>query len=75
MVKAKILLENHFKINVDYKNSLSHTGKQPSVPPKGGHNKEIFMFIFIFYFRHYSPVLYYKTADSYLQFLVYPSPK
>ena len=41
-VKAKILLENHFKINVDYKKSLSHTGKQPNAT-KGGQNKEIFM--------------------------------
>ena len=41
-VKAKILLENHFTLNVDYKKSLSHTGKQANAP-KGGQNKEIFM--------------------------------
>jgi hypothetical protein len=41
-VKAKILLENHFKINVDYKKLLSHTGKQ-NEKTHGGHNKEIFM--------------------------------
>ena len=27
-VKAKVLLENHFKINIDYIKSLSHEGKQ-----------------------------------------------
>ena len=40
-VKAKILLENHFTFDVDYKKSLSHQGKQTNI--KGGHNKEIFM--------------------------------
>jgi len=40
-VKAKILLENHFIIDTDYKKSLSQEGKQTNV--KGGHNKEIFM--------------------------------
>ena len=41
-VKAKVLLENHFKINIDYIKSLSHEGKQ-STHIKGGHNKETFM--------------------------------
>jgi hypothetical protein len=41
-VKAKILLENHFKINIDYKKLLSHMGKQ-NEKTHGGHNKEIFM--------------------------------
>ena len=41
-VKAKTLLENHFKINIDYKKLLSHTGKQ-NEKTHGGHNKEIFM--------------------------------
>ena len=41
-VKAKVLLENHFKINIDYIKSLSHEGKQ-SPYIKGGHNKETFM--------------------------------
>jgi hypothetical protein len=41
-VKAKILLENHFLIDKDYKKLLSPTGKQ-SIHIKGGHNKEIFM--------------------------------
>lgn len=41
-VKAKVLLENHFKINIDYIKSLSHEGKQ-SPHIKGGHNKETFM--------------------------------
>jgi hypothetical protein len=41
-VKAKVLLENHFKINVDYKKLLSHMGKQDE-KIHGGHNKEIFM--------------------------------
>ena len=41
-VKAKVLLENHFKINIDYISLLSHTGKQ-TTHTKGGHNKEIFM--------------------------------
>jgi len=40
-VKAKILLENHFMIDIDYKKSLSQPGKQTNV--KGGHNKETFM--------------------------------
>ena len=40
-VKAKILLENHFTINKDYKLLLSQMGKQTNI--KGGHNKEIFM--------------------------------
>jgi hypothetical protein len=41
-VKAKVLLENHFKINIDYIKSLSHEGKQSS-HVKGGQNKETFM--------------------------------
>jgi len=41
-VKAKSLLENHFKINVDYIKSLSHQGKQ-TTDIKGGQNKETFM--------------------------------
>jgi hypothetical protein len=41
-VKAKILLENHFNIDIDYKKSLYHTVKQP-IHIKGGHNKEIIM--------------------------------
>ena len=41
-VKAKSLLENHFKINIDYIKSLSHQGKQ-STHIKGGQNKETFM--------------------------------
>ena len=41
-VKAKVLLENHFKINIDYIKSLSHKGNQSS-HIKGGHNKETFM--------------------------------
>ena len=41
-VKAKVLLENHFKINIDYIKLLSHEGKQTS-HIKGGHNKETFM--------------------------------
>ncbi len=41
-VKAKVLLENHFVIDKDYKLLLSHMGKQ-STHTKGGHNKEIFM--------------------------------
>jgi hypothetical protein len=41
-VKAKTLLENHFKIDVDYKKLLSHMGKQ-NEKTHGGHNKEIFM--------------------------------
>ena len=38
---AKRLLENYFKIDIDYKKSLLQSEKQPNV--KGGHNKEIFM--------------------------------
>jgi len=38
---SKRLLENSFKINIDYKKSLLQTEKQTNV--KGGHNKEIFM--------------------------------
>ena len=41
-VKAKVLLENHFLLNKDYKQLLSHEGKQ-TTNTKGGHNKEIFM--------------------------------
>jgi len=38
-VKAKVLLEKHFKIDIDYKVSLSQLGKQGT----GGNNKEIFL--------------------------------
>ena len=41
-VKAKVLLENHFKIDNDYIKSLSQMGKQDE-KSHGGHNKEIFM--------------------------------
>lgn len=41
-VKAKALLKNHFKIDEDYKCSLSQLGKQIE-KTRGGHNKEIFM--------------------------------
>jgi hypothetical protein len=41
-VKAKNLLERHFKIDIDYKKSLSQLGKR-SPNTKGGQNKEIFM--------------------------------
>lgn len=41
-VKAKHLLEKHFKLDIDYKKSLSQPGKQ-TTNTKGGQNKEIFM--------------------------------
>ena len=41
-VKAKTLLEKHFKLNIDYKNLLSLQVKQSNYT-HGGHNKEIFM--------------------------------
>ena len=41
-VKAKVLLENHFKLDKDYKKLLSHMGKQIE-KSHGGHNKEVFM--------------------------------
>ncbi len=43
-VKAKVLLENYFILNIDYinLNLLSHMGKQ-DCKTHGGHNKEIFM--------------------------------
>jgi hypothetical protein len=41
-VKAKVLLENHFIVNKDYKFLLSHKGKQDN-KTHGGHNKEIIM--------------------------------
>jgi hypothetical protein len=41
-VKAKHLLEKHFKIDIDYKKSLSQPGKR-TTNTKGGQNKEIFM--------------------------------
>lgn len=41
-VKAKVLLENHFILNRDYKNLLSREGKQDD-KIHGGHNKETFM--------------------------------
>ena len=40
--KAKILLENNFVIDQDYKSSLNHQVKQTD-HIKGGHNKEIIM--------------------------------
>jgi hypothetical protein len=39
---AKRLLENNFKINIDYEKSLLQSEKQ-TTHTKGGHNKEIFM--------------------------------
>ena len=41
-IKAKIILEKHFTINVDYIKSLSAIVQQTN-HIKGGHNKEIFM--------------------------------
>ena len=41
-VRAKELLEKHFKIDIDYTKSLSLSGKQ-STHIKGGNNKETFM--------------------------------
>jgi len=41
-VKAKHLLEKHFKLDIDYKKSLSQPGKRTN-KTKGGQNKEIFM--------------------------------
>jgi hypothetical protein len=41
-VKAKLLLEKHFIIDVDYKLLLSQQGKQ-TIHIKGGHNKETIM--------------------------------
>ena len=41
-VKAKILLENHFTINKDYKLLLTQKLEQKN-DNRGGHNKEIFM--------------------------------
>jgi len=41
-VKAKILLEKNFKLNLDYKKSLSQPGKR-STTSKGGQNKETFL--------------------------------
>ena len=41
-VRAKELLEKHFKIDIDYQKSLSLAGKQ-TTHTKGGQNKEIFM--------------------------------
>lgn len=41
-VKAKHLLEKHFKLDIDYKKSLSQPGKR-TTNTKGGQNKEIFM--------------------------------
>ena len=43
-VKAKLLLEKHFKLNIDYKFLLSRSGKQDLDEKKhGGANKETFM--------------------------------
>lgn len=41
-VKAKVLLEKHFLIDIDYKVLLSRLGKQTD-QTKGGHNKETIM--------------------------------
>jgi len=41
-VKATVLLEKHFIIDIDYKKLLYQPGKQ-SDHTRGGHNKEIFM--------------------------------
>jgi phage anti-repressor protein len=41
-VRAKELLEKHFKIDIDYKKSLSLSGKR-TTHMKGGNNKETFM--------------------------------
>lgn len=41
-IKAKILLEKHFTLGVDYVN-LSQSEQQKSIHVKGGHNKETFM--------------------------------
>jgi hypothetical protein len=41
-IKAKILLENNFKIDINYKKLLSREGKQDE-KTHGGHNKETFM--------------------------------
>ena len=41
-IKAKTLLEKHFKENIDYTKSL-YDSVQQSTHTKGGHNKEIFM--------------------------------
>lgn len=41
-VKAKALLESHFKVNIHYQKLLSRLGKQDD-KIHGGHNKEIFM--------------------------------
>jgi len=41
-IKAKTLLEKHFKENIDYTKSL-YDSVQQSSQTKGGHNKEIFM--------------------------------
>ena len=43
-VKAKVLLEKNFTIDIDYKNLLSQLGKQNNDNKKhGGHNKETFI--------------------------------
>jgi hypothetical protein len=42
--KAKLLLEKHFKPEIDYKNLLNHKVEQdPDEKKHGGHNKETFM--------------------------------
>ena len=43
--KAKVLLEKHFTVNIDYKNLICQLAKQDSEEETkhGGHNKEIFM--------------------------------
>jgi len=41
-IRAKNLLERHFIVDIDYKQSLAQSGEQ-TMHVKGGHNKEIFM--------------------------------
>ena len=43
-IKAKNILEKYFTENIDYKKSLCDSAQQ-SIHVKGGHNKEIIMFI------------------------------
>jgi len=57
-VKAKVLLENHFVLNKDYKKLLSHPGKQTTM--KGGHNKEIFM-LNVKTFKLFCGLIYFYT--------------
>jgi hypothetical protein len=61
-VKAKVLLENNFEINKDYKKLLSHMGKQDD-KIHGGHNKEIFM-LNIYTFKKFCLKAGTKKADE-----------